>query len=450
MTTAVRRLTGWGRTAPTVATVIPGDDVAGIAEAIRHPGRRGVIARGLGRSYGDASQNAGGLVIDMTALDRVHVLDVDEATVTVDAGVSLDTLLRQVVPHGLWVPVLPGTRQVTVGGAIAADIHGGNHHTKGSFCNHVLSMELLTADGEVRTLTPDGEGAELFWATAGGMGFTGVVLRATVRLERVETCYFVADIERAHDFDELLERLQRNDEQYTYSKTWFDSVSTGPKMGRGALIRGNFARRDDLPPRLRKDPLRFSAPQVGRFPDVFPHGLLNRVTAAAFNEFYYRITRPRQGAIQNLTAFYHILDVAHDWNRAYGPRGFLQYQFVVPFGQEAILRRTMDAISGSGHMSCLNVLKRFGEGNEGPLSFPMPGWTLAVDMPIRPGLGRLCDDLDELVMAAGGRLYLAKDSRLPADRFARMYPRLEEWRKVRDAVDPDRTFVSDLGRRLGI
>ena len=450
MTTAVRRLTGWGRTAPTVATVMPGDDVAGIAKAVRDPGRRGVIARGLGRSYGDAAQNAGGLVVDMTALDRVHVLDVDAGTVTVDSGVSLDSLLRQVVPHGLWVPVLPGTRQVTVGGAIAADIHGGNHHTKGSFCNHVLSLDLLTADGEVRTLTPTGLDAELFWATAGGMGLTGIVLRATIRLERVETCYFLADIERAHDFDELLEKLQANDDQYTYSKTWFDSVSTGPNMGRGALIRGNFARLDDLPPRLRKDPLRFSAPTVGTIPEVFPNGMLNRLTARAFNEFYYRITRPQMGAIQNLTAFYHILDVAQDWNRVYGPRGFLQYQFVVPFGQEEILRRTMDAISTSGQMSCLNVLKRFGAGNDGPISFPMPGWTLAVDMPIRPGLGRLCDELDELVMAAGGRLYLAKDSRLPADRFARMYPRLEEWKKVRDAVDPERTFVSDQARRLGI
>jgi len=355
-----------------------------------------------------------------------------------------------VVPHGLWVPVLPGTRQVTVGGAIAADIHGGNHHTKGSFCNHVLSLDLLTADGEVRTLTPTGLDAELFWATAGGMGLTGIVLRATIRLERVETCYFLADIERAHDFDELLEKLQANDDQYTYSKTWFDSVSTGSNMGRGALIRGNFARLDDLPPRLRKDPLRFSAPTVGTIPEVFPNGMLNRLTARAFNEFYYRITRPQMGAIQNLTAFYHILDVAQDWNRVYGPRGFLQYQFVVPFGQEEILRRTMDAISTSGQMSCLNVLKRFGAGNDGPISFPMPGWTLAVDMPIRPGLGRLCDELDELVMAAGGRLYLAKDSRLPADRFARMYPRLEEWKKVRDAVDPERTFVSDQARRLGI
>ena len=295
MTTAVRRLTGWGRTAPTVATVMPGDDITGIAKAVRDREQRQVIARGLGRSYGDAAQNAGGLVVDMTALDRVHVLDVDAGTVTVDSGVSLDSLLRQVVPHGLWVPVLPGTRQVTVGGAIAADIHGGNHHTKGSFCNHVLSLDLLTADGEVRTLTPTGPDAELFWATAGGMGLTGIVLRATIRLERVETCYFLADIERAHDFDELLAKLQANDDRYTYSKTWFDSVSTGPNMGRGALIRGNFARLDDLPPRLRKDPLRFSAPTVGTIPEVFPNGMLNRLTARAFNEFYYRITGARWG-----------------------------------------------------------------------------------------------------------------------------------------------------------
>jgi decaprenylphospho-beta-D-ribofuranose 2-oxidase len=154
--------------------------------------------------------------------------------------------------------------------------------------------------------------------------------------------------------------------------------------------------------------------------------------------------------VQNLTAFYHVLDVANEWNRAYGSRGFLQYQFVVPFGEEAILRRTMEAISSSGHLSCLNVLKRFGEGNEGPLSFPMPGWTLAVDMPIRPGLGRLCDELDELVLAAGGRLYLAKDSRTSAAKLQRMYPRLDEWRKVRAEVDPHRVFVSDMARRLDL
>jgi decaprenylphospho-beta-D-ribofuranose 2-oxidase len=448
--TAVRQLTGWGRTAPTTATVVGASSDELVAEAVRGAGRRGVIARGLGRSYGDAAQNAGGVVVDMTELRTVHKLDVDDAVVTVDAGVSLDELLRLVVPHGLWVPVLPGTRQVTVGGAVAADIHGGNHHVAGSFCDHVSSLELLTADGKVRTLTPDGPDRALFWATAGGMGCTGIVLRATIELERVETAYFVADIERAPDLDTLLARLEADDHHYTYSKTWFDSVSTGPSMGRGVLLRGSSARLDDLPPRLRRDPLRFDAPQVGTVPDVFPSGVLNKLTARAFNEFYYRINRPRAGAVLNLTAFYHVLDVAGEWNRVYGPRGFLQYQFVVPFGREDVVRRAMDAISGSGHVSCLNVLKRFGEGNDGPISFPMPGWTLAVDMPIRPGLQRLCDELDEMVLDAGGRLYLAKDSRMTPAAFRRMYPRLDEWLAIRAEVDPHRVFVSDLARRLDL
>jgi len=450
MATRVRSLTGWGRTAPTTATVIDGTAVDAIVSAVREAGRRGVIARGLGRSYGDAAQNAGGVVIDMTALNRVHSLDVDAATVDLDAGVSLDRLLRMVVPHGLWVPVLPGTRHVTVGGAIAADIHGGNHHTEGSFANHVLSMDLLLADGTIVTLTPDGSGSELFWATTGGMGFTGIVLRATLRLKRVESTYFKTDVERAANLDELMDKLSENDDRYTYSKAWFDSVSTGSRMGRGTLFRASMASREDLPPKLRRDPLRFDATSLGTVPDVFPSGMLNRVTAAAFNEFYFRVNRPQQGAIQNLTSFYHILDVANDWNRVYGPQGFLQYQFVVPFGQESVVRKTMEVISSSGHLSCLNVLKRFGAGNQGPLSFPMPGWTLAVDMPVRTGLGALCQQLDDLVLQAGGRLYLAKDSRLTAETFAAMYPRLDEWKHVRSKADPTHLFTSDLSRRLDL
>ncbi|WP_166605712.1 FAD-binding oxidoreductase [Kineococcus siccus] len=444
------RLTGWGRTAPTTATVLRTADLDVLAEAVRTAGPRGVIARGLGRSYGDSAQNAGGLVIDMTALDRIHRIDVDAALVEVDAGVSLDTLLRTVVPHGLWVPVLPGTRQVTVGGAIGADIHGGNHHTQGSFSNHVLSLDLLTADGTIRTLTPDGPERELFLATTGGMGLTGVVLRATIRLDRVETSYFIADVEQAPNFDELLERLQRNDEKYTYSKTWFDSVTQGEHMGRGFLLRGSSAKLEDLPKKLRKDPLKFDAPQLATFPDLFPSGMLNRLTAKALNEFYYRKAHTEDGVVQNITQFYHLLDLFADWNRAYGPNGFLQYQFVVPFGREDVLRASMEAIVQSGHISALNVLKRFGPGNDAPLSFPTEGWTLAVDLPVREGLDRLCDTLDEMVLDAGGRLYLAKDSRTTAERFARMYPRLEEWRRVRDAVDPERTFASDQARRLSL
>jgi len=446
-----RRLTGWGRTAPTAATVLLDPTVDAIVDAVRRAGQRGVLARGLGRAYGDAAQNAGGLVVDMTGLRRVHRVDADTGVVVVDAGVSLDALMRTALPFGLWVPVLPGTRQVTVGGAIAADIHGKNHHVAGSFGNHVLSMDLVTASGELRSLTPDGPDAELFWATVGGMGLTGIVARATLRLQPTETAYFVVDTERAPNLDGLMARLAHHDDDYTYSVAWFDSVATGASLGRAVLTRGWAARRVDLPRSLRHDPLRFDAPRLFTAPPAFPGGLLNRATARAFNELWYRkAPAQRHGEVQNITKFFHPLDVVGEWNRVYGPRGFLQYQFVVPFGAEDTFRRCVHAIAASGQVSCLNVLKRFGAGNGAPLSFPMPGWTLAVDIPIGPGLSRLCTDLDELVLGAGGRVYLAKDSRVGAETLARMYPRIDEWRKVRTAADPHGVFVSDLARRLAL
>jgi decaprenylphospho-beta-D-ribofuranose 2-oxidase len=429
---------------------MPVSEPQAVAAAVRSAGTRGIIARGLGRSYGDPAQNSGGAVLDMTGLNRIHRIDVDEALVDVDAGVSLDTLLRRLVPHRLWIPVLPGTRQVTVGGAIASDIHGGNHHTQGSFANHVESLDLLTADGQIRTVARTGPDSDLFWATAGGMGLTGVVLRATIRLDRVETAYFLADVEQAQDFDELLERLQHNDEAYTYSKTWFDSVTTGRHMGRGFLLRGSSAKLEDLPRKLRKDPLKFDAPQLATIPNIFPNGMLNRFTAKALNEVYYRKAKTQQNVVQNITQFYHLLDLFAEWNRAYGPNGFMQYQFVVPFDQTDTVRRAMTAIVESGHISALNVLKRFGAGNAGYLSFPCPGWTLAVDLPVRPGLRELCDGLDEMILAAGGRLYLAKDSRTTGERIQAMYPRIGQWREIRDRADPGRVFVSDMARRLSL
>ncbi|WP_086820876.1 FAD-binding oxidoreductase [Allokutzneria sp. NRRL B-24872] len=443
------RLTGWGRTAPTIARVLEHPDRAELATAVRAADGRGVIPRGLGRSYGDAAQNAGGLVVDMTAFNQIHSVDTETGIVTVDAGVSLDKLMREMLPHGLWIPVLPGTRQVTVGGAIAADIHGKNHHVEGSFCNHVLAIELLTADGEIRTVTPEGPGSDLFWATAGGMGLTGVVLRATVQLKSVESAYFLVDTERTKDLDDLMARLMDNDDQYTYSVAWFDSASTGAKMGRAVLTRGWSAKLDDLPAKLRSAPLKFTAPQLATVPPVFPSGLLNKLTVSAFNEVWYRkAPKERRGEVQNITQFFHPLDIVGDWNRVYGPRGFLQYQYVVPYGAEDTVRKSMEMISASGAVSFLNVLKRFGAGNAAPLSFPSPGWTLAVDIPITDRLAPLLDKLDQLVLEAGGRLYLAKDSRLTPDAFRSMYPRLAEWQKVRDAVDPRGVFNSDLSRRL--
>lgn len=444
-------LTGWGRTAPTRARVVSTPDVEAIARAVRESGDRGVIARGLGRSYGDPSQNAGGTVVDMTALDRVHAIDVDEATVDVDAGASLDTLMRRLLPYGLWLPVLPGTRQVTVGGAIGSDIHGKNHHSQGSFGSHVVSMQLLTADGEVRTLTPDGENSELFWATVGGMGLTGIIVRATIRLKRVETAYFLVDNVQTRNLDELIEHFtDGSDANYTYSVAWFDSLARGDKMGRALLTRGNSAKLEDLPKKLRKDPLGFNAPQLMTAPPVFPNGLVNKYTITAFNEVWYRKAPTKFGAVQNITQFFHPLDLVGEWNRVYGSNGFLQYQFMVPFGQEDMFRRSIDKISASGHVSFLNVLKTFGPGNPAPMSFPSEGWTLTVDIPVTPGLERLCADLDEMVLNAGGRLYLAKESRTTPEMIERMYPRIDEWRKIRASVDPQGVFHSDLQRRLNL
>ncbi|MGW0891453.1 FAD-binding oxidoreductase [Saccharopolyspora gloriosae] len=443
---------GWARTAPTHAQVLSTPDVDAIARAVREADERGVIARGLGRSYGDVSQNAGGTVIDMTALNRIHDIDPDNAVVDVDAGVSLDQLMKAALPHGLWVPVLPGTRQVTIGGAIGCDIHGKNHHSHGSFGNHVVSMDLLTADGEVRTLTPDGEGSELFWATVGGVGLTGIVLRAKVKMKRTESAYFIVDADRTKDLDETLELFSNgSDMNYDYSMAWFDAISTGPKLGRSAFSRGSLAKLDELPPKLRADPLKFDAPQLLTFPDVFPNGLANKLTFSTLSEVWYRKTpKAGRGQVQNLTAFYHPLDMFGEWNRAYGSKGFLQYQFILPFDQHEALRTLVKRIAESGHVSFLNVLKRMGDSSRAPLSFAMPGWTITVDFPIKDGLSRFCQELDDLVLGAGGRLYFAKDSRTTPEMIQQMYPRLDEWRKVRAAVDPQGIFHSDLSRRLAL
>ena len=448
---ASRSLRGWGRTTPTTADVVApsrADEVfAGIAAA----GPRGVIARGLGRSYGDPAQNAGGTVLDMTGMATIHSID-DSGVVDVDGGVSLDALMQAGLPKGWWVPVLPGTRQVTIGGAIAADVHGKNHHTKGSFGNHVRSIDLVVADGSVRTITPEGSDSELFWATVGGMGLTGIVLRARVQLHRTETSYFVVDTDRTKDLDELFDLLtDGSDDGYGYSAAWFDTTTTGASLGRAVLTRGSLATLDQLPPKLRTDPLKFAAPQLLRVPDVFPSGLANPLTLRAFSEVWYRKAPKRaRGVVQNITSFYQVLDLVGDWNRVYGSRGFLQYQFAVPFGAEDTVRRIVEKIGASRFASGLNVFKRFGEGNQAPLSFPLPGWTITCDFPITEGLNRFCDELDELVLGAGGRMYLAKDSRATGATIRQGYPRFDDWLAVRNSVDPKGVFVSDMSRRLGL
>jgi decaprenylphospho-beta-D-ribofuranose 2-oxidase len=450
--TTAQRLTGWGRTAPTVAQVLSTPDPEVIAKAVAHAadgGTRGVIARGMGRSYGDNAQNGGGLVIDMTGLNRIHSINSDDGLVDVDAGVNLDQLMRAALPLGLWVPVLPGTRQVTVGGAIACDIHGKNHHSAGSFGDHVRSIELLTADGDVRQLTPDGPESELFWATVGGNGLTGIILRATIEMTPTETAYFIADGDVTASLDETIALHSDGSEaNYTYSSAWFDAISAPPKLGRAAVSRGSLARLDQLPKKLRRDPLKFEAPQLLTFPDIFPNGLANKYTFVPIGELWYRKSGTYRGKIQNLTQFYHPLDMFGEWNRGYGKAGFAQYQFVVPTSAVDEFKSIIADIQKSGHYSFLNVFKLFGEGNQAPLSFPIPGWNVCVDFPIKPGVGELLGELDRRVLQFGGRVYTAKDSRVTAETFHAMYPRIDEWIAVRRKADPHGVFASDMARRL--
>ncbi|SEM49774.1 FAD-binding oxidoreductase [Rhodococcus maanshanensis] len=463
LTTQTRTLTGWGRTAPTTAEVLSTPDVEVIASAVAQVAeqnegkpsylRRGVIARGLGRSYGDPAQNAGGLVIDMNALNRIHRIDRDTALVDVDAGVNLDQLMKAALPFGLWVPVLPGTRQVTIGGAIGSDIHGKNHHSAGSFGNHVVSLDLLTADGKVRTLTPKGgrndPKAALFWATVGGMGLTGIILRATIKMTPTETAYFIADGDVTNSLDETIALHSDGSEaNYEYSSAWFDAISAPPKLGRAAISRGSLAKLDQLPAKLQKNPLAFDAPQLLTFPDVFPNGLANKFNFTAIGELWFRKSGTYRGKVQNLTQFYHPLDMFGEWNRAYGSNGFLQYQFVVPPEAVEEFKKIIVDIQRSGHYSFLNVFKLFGEGNQAPLSFPMAGWNICVDFRIKPGLNEFVTELDKRVLEFGGRLYTAKDSRTTAETFHAMYPRIDEWIATRRKYDPTGVFASDMSRRL--
>jgi decaprenylphospho-beta-D-ribofuranose 2-oxidase len=370
-------LTGWGRIAPTQARLAQPDTVAGVVRLLDASAAPGIIPRGLGRSYNNAAQSAGGVVISTARLNRILALDPAAGVVTCEAGVSLEQLMVAGLPHGWFVPVSPGTRQVTVGGAIAADVHGKNHHVAGSFARHVLSFDIVLPGGELRTVTEADE-PELFWATAGGMGLTGLVVRA--------------------------------------------------------------------------DPFGFRPGARLGVPPWMPPGLINRYSVALANEAYYRkAPRARQGELQTIGTFFHPLDGIRNWNRVYGPGGFRQYQYVLPFGQEAAVRRSFELVSRARAASFVTVLKRFGPGDPGLLSFPVPGWTLALDVPARTrSLASLLAALDRLVVEAGGRVYLAKDSRVPAEVLAEMYPRLAEFRKLREVFDPAGILASDLSRRLGL
>ena len=448
----LQRLSGWGRTAWTVSdTVVPSCD-ADIRGVLGSSTERGVIARGLGRSYGAAAQNAGGQVLMMAGAPvgaQFHLDDVS-GVVTAPAGMSLDDILRITVPRGWFAPVSPGTRFVTVGGAIGSDIHGKNHHFDGSFGQHVRSMRVMLGSGEVVTLSPQ-EHPGWFWATIGGMGLTGVVLDAEVQMLRIESSRVRVETERLPDFDAVVAAMSSDgeDDTYRYSVSWVDLVATGKSMGRGVLTRGDHAAASEV---KGGDVLAYDPKVRLAAPGWVPNQLLNKFSIKAFNELWYRkAPSERHVGIESIPAFFHPLDGVRGWNSLYGTQGFIQYQFIVPLPEVEVLRRVIEAFAGQGVASFLAVLKRMGRQNPAPMSFPTEGWTLTLDMAagIR-GLPELLARVDTMVLDAGGRHYLAKDSHVSPAAVRRGYPRFSQWQEVRDEMDPTGRWNSDLARRLGL
>ncbi|GAA4720864.1 FAD-binding oxidoreductase [Nocardioides conyzicola] len=440
-------LTGWGGAVRSAGT-LHHPTAADVARRLGAAGPRGLIARGLGRSYGDPALNAGGDVLAPlpTAIGPLA----GDGTVEVSAGTSLHDLVRFLLPRGRFVPVTPGTRYVTVGGALACDVHGKSHHRSGSFGDQVVSVDLVLPDGTARTVTPETD-AELYWATVGGMGLTGVITGARLRTVPVETAYLDTTTRRLGDLDAVLAEMVASDDDYAYSVAWIDTDARGSSLGRAVLSRGDHATRDQLSGRSAADPLAVPGPPRVTVPFVPPVGLVTRPAVRAFNElWFHKAPRLRTGELQTISQFFHPLDGVAHWNRLYGPRGFVQYQLVVPEHRDDVVRSVLEQVSRDRHPTFLTVLKRFGPGNPGWLSFPTAGWTLALDFPARRDLAPMLDRFDEEVVAAGGRVYLAKDARLRPELLPAMYPRLADFRELRDRLDPERRLQSDLARRLSL
>ena len=442
-------LSGWGRYPVETCHLFRPEKRSEVAATLASGSQTSYIPRGLGRSYGDAALNHDAGVIWQVLLNRFLSFESTSGVLECEGGVSLAEIIQYFLPRGWFLPVTPGTKFVTVGGAIAADIHGKNHHRDGSFSNFVLDFRLLTPTGAILLCSPT-LNPEVFWATVGGMGLTGVILSARLSLRRVDSAYVFVDYHRARNLEDILTAMDAEDDRYEYSVAWIDGLATGDSMGRGVLMRGNHAPAAELPARVRQ-PLALHTGTQHRLLTDFPSMALNWLTVKAFNAVFYAVHRSSPRQLVNLEKFFYPLDAIEEWNRMYGKRGFVQYQIALPqaSGRKG-LPTILDRLARSGRASFLAVLKRFGVGGPGLLSFPLQGYTLALDIPAAAGLVPFLHELDRMTLDYGGRIYLAKDSLLRAEDFRAMYPQLEPFRAIQRKLDPGRVLSSSMARRLTI
>lgn len=438
-------LAGWGRSTRYHGELLAPHSLGDLHEI--QTGLSGYVARGAGRAYGDAGIGLN-TTIDMRRLNRMRAFDPEEGLLTVEAGVTLAEVIDALLPRGWFVPAVPGTRFVTVGGMVAADVHGKNHHRSGGFGSHVASLLLLSPSGIAMRCSPQSN-REMFDATIGGMGLTGTIVEVTLRLLPVETGWIRQTTIPTADFGSTLEALSEAEREATYAVAWIDASPGRKRLGRGVVFRGEHARAADLPEGTPVFPRRRSSSFSVPF-DV-PGGALNRRSIDAFNSLYHRkaVSR-RKHDLVGWGSYFFPLDAVVNWNRVYGRGGFIQHQCVIPraAGPQPIAD-ILQRAAAAGQIPTLAVLKSLAHG-AGMLSFPLPGLTLALDFRITSDLFSLLNELDEVVVRAGGRLYLAKDTCQSRDTFQAGYPRLAAFEALRRSVGASARLTSRLSARLAI
>lgn len=439
-------LTGWGNFPKIATQLVSINTVSDATTEVKSA--NSIIARGLGRSYADQAINSEGTTVNCTKLQKFISFDAIAGILECEAGASLDEIITHFAPRG-WFPfICPGTKFVTIGGAIANDIHGKAHHVDGSFVNCVVSFDTLLANGEIVTASRTAY-EDLFWASFGGLGLLGIIVSAKIRLRKIETTFFKQKAIKVKNLEQLLDAIDEADKTYNYSVAWIDSMATGKNLGRGVLTVGNAAHLQDLPPLAIAEPLQIGKKSALKVPFYFPEFALNNITVRMLNEVinYAQSAAP---TISHYEKFFFPLDAIHDWNKGYGKRGFIQYQFVIPVenGRQNI-RTILEQIATSSCVPFLNVLKKFG-AQQGLMSFPFEGYTFAIDFPVTAQLASFTKRLDQLVLDFGGRIYLGKDAMLDQKTFEAMYPQAEEWKRIKQKYDPQGKFTSALAQRLGL
>jgi len=434
------KLSGWGRHPVQSCGVLRPDRYSDLGRI-----EPGTLPRGLGRSYGDAALNEGGHMVDMTRLNRILEFDETTGLLVAEAGLSLAEIADIFLSRGWFLPVTPGTKFVTLGGAIASDVHGKNHHGEGSFSAHVAWLELFTpALGRCICSPEDQPG--IFWATVGGQGLTGIIGTVALRLKPVSSLWMEVTHHPARELESAFRLLSDPEADAPYTVAWIDCLAKGKDLGRSIFMAGHHRTEKNLPP-ARPPRLK---PLI-QAPFDFPSWCLNSLTVSLFNGVYYRLNgRKRFPFLSPMDPFFYPLDMVGHWNRIYGSRGFIQYQSVLPprTAFEGV-KAQLEEISSAGAASFLAVLKRLGAGGPGHLSFPTEGYTLALDLPYRGAeTDALLDRLDAIVLKGDGRVNLCKDAHLSPESFRAMYPRFEEWLAIKAQVDPEWKLQSSLSRRL--